>query len=517
MRSGIFLLFLFAAVLPAQTPPTGVNDPLGRGSPQAAIVQFIEACHTRDYTRAEHFLDLRGMTPADRAKSGPDLASQLEDLLDDTGFDIATLSRDPDGDQSDGLDSAFEHLASFKVGGQTLDLQLERIELKQGLRVWLVSAASVAMIPAAHKILAETSFEKKLPQQIVTFEVLDTPVWRWLALLVMSVVLWFAASALAWVIVKAIRPVADVPLTFGPLRLFFMTTGFSAALDLAPPSALPRLFLERADGLALSLALAWAAAVVVDILAKRWHSRLDPRVQAVSYSVLPLGLQIFKLTLFLIALLSVVRAWGYGISTILAGLGVGGIAVALAAQKTIENLFGGVSVIGDRPVLVGDVCRFGNQTGTVIHIGLRSTRLRTNERTVISVPNAQFSSMALENVSQRDKIWFHPVLNLRRDTTSEQLTQVLASCLEALTKQPKVELGKIPVRFIGLGSYSLDIEVNAYVTTSDNDEFLAVQQELLLQLLQAVERAGTALAVPWEQTIETLRPPAPEEFNRLRK
>lgn len=486
----------------AQTPAAGVNDPLGRSSPQASIVQFIEACHAHDYSKAGHFLDLRAMSAADRAKSGPDIARQLEDLLDDTGFDIATLSRDPEGDQSDGLGGAFEHLDTFKVDGRTLDLQLERVQLKPGLRVWLVSAASVALIPAAHKILAETPFEKELPQQFVTLEVLDTPVWRWIALSIIAVLLWFLTSAIAWAFVKVLRPVADLLFLRGPVRLFLASTGFRAALEFAPPSALPRLFLERTAGLAFSLSLAWAAAVLIEVAAKRWHSHLDPRVQAVSYSVLPLGLQMFKLALYLIALLSVVRAWGYGISTILAGLGVGGIAVALAAQKTIENLFGGISVIGDRPVLVGDDCRFGTQTGTVIHIGLRSTRLRTADRTVISVPNGQFSSMALENISARDKILFHPTLNLRRDTTSEQLAQILTSARDILAKQPKVESGEIPVRFVGLGTYSLDVEINAYITTAVNDEFLAIQQELLLQLLQAVESAGTALAVPWQQTGE---------------
>jgi MscS family membrane protein len=488
-----------AGVLHAQSPAPASDDPLGRVSPQAAIAQFLEACHARDYSKADHFLDLRGMPAADRAKSGLSLAIQLEDLLDDTTFEIATLSPDPEGDQVDGLGPTFERLATFKVNGQTLDLQLERIELKPGLRVWLVSAASVAMIPAAHKVLAETPFEKFLPQQFVTFEILDTPVWRWIALIVIAVAFWFLATAVAWALVRTVRPLADVPLFRGPLRLFLATIGFRIAMEFAAPSTLPRLFLERAAALAITMASVWGAAAVIDMLAKRWHSRLDPRVQAVSYSVLPLGLQVLKLTLYLIALLSVIRAWGYPISTILAGLGVGGIAVALAAQKTIENLFGGVSVIGDRPVLVGDVCRFGNQTGTVIQIGLRSTRLRTADRTVIIVPNGQFSSMELENFSSRDKIWFHHTLNLRRDTTSEQLSQVLASCREVLSKQPKVELGKMPVRFVGLGSYSLDIEVNVYVTTSDYDEFLALQQEFLLQLLQVVERADTALAVPWEQ------------------
>ena len=278
-------------------------------------------------------------------------------------------------------------------------------------------------------------------------------------------------------------------------------------MEIASPSTLPRLFIERALGLIFSLAVAWAGAVVVDLIAERWHSRLDPRVQAVSYSVLPLGRQVLKLSLFLVAILGVLSAWGYNTSTILAGLGVGGLAIALAAQKTIENLFGGISVIGDRPVLVGDVCRFGDRTGTVMHIGLRSTRIRTPDRTIISVPNGQFSSMALENISGRDKIWFHPTLNLRRDTTSDQLLQVLSSFREILTSHPKVETGKIPVRFIGVEPYSLDVEVVAYVTTSDYDEFLALQQELLLKMLQAVEHAGTALAVPLQESFESASGP----------
>jgi MscS family membrane protein len=222
----------------------------------------------------------------------------------------------------------------------------------------------------------------------------------------------------------------------------------------------------------------------------------------VSYSVLPLGMQIAKLGLFLIALLSVISAWGYNTSTILAGLGVGGLAVALAAQKTIENLFGGVSVIGDRPVLVGDVCRFGDRTGEVMHIGLRSTRIRTADRTVISVPNAQFSAMSLENISSRDKILFNPKLSLRRDTTSEQMSAVLKSFGEILAGKQKVEVGAIPVRFIGVGPYSLDIEIAAYVKTANYDEFLCIQQELLLAMLQAIEKAGTALAVPLQENFE---------------
>ncbi len=159
-------------------------------------------------------------------------------------------------------------------------------------------------------------------------------------------------------------------------------------------------------------------------------------------------------------------------------------------------------MIGDRPVLVGDTCRFGDRVGTVLYIGLRSTRIRTPERTIISVPNGQFSSMALENISGRDKIWFHPKLNLRRDTTSEQLQRVLSSLHEILTGHAKIEAGNTPARFVGVGPYSLDIEVMVYVITSSDDEFLAIQQELLIKMLQAVESAGTALAVPLQEAFE---------------
>jgi MscS family membrane protein len=498
-------LLLLAGTLLAQTPPAAeIKDPLGRTSPQSSILQFLEACHARDYAKATYYLDLRKMSPAERAKDGPQLAMQLEDLLDDTPFDIATLSRDPLGDQSDSLSPQLEHLYTFHVDGKTLDLQLERVELKPGLRVWLVSAQSVALISEAHTVVVENPFEKHLPQTLVTFEILDTPVWRWFALVVIGLVLWLAAGLVARVSIAVLRPVFNAPDMTGPLRLCLAIAGFRAAMELAPPSSLPRLFIERALGIGFSLVLAWLGAVLVDYAAERWRAKLDPRIQAVSYSVLPLGRQILKLTLYLIAVLTVISAWGYNTSTIVAGLGVGGLAVALAAQKTIENLFGGVSVIGDRPVLVGDFCKFGDKMGTVMHIGLRSTRIRTPDRTIISVPNGQFSSMPLENCSVRDKFLFHPTFNLRFDTTHEQLSKVVASLRAILSANDKLEKDGIPVRLVAVDSSSFRIEVEAYVKTSTNSEFLALQQELLLVMLKAIEDAGTSLAVP---LTESYRPP----------
>jgi MscS family membrane protein len=496
---------LFAAVVCAQTPAPApapqVTDPLGRTTPQQSVFNFLEACHARDYAKATYYLDLSHMSAGDRTKAGPDLAMQLEDLLDDSTFDIATLSRDPDGDLSD-LSPNIDKLASFEVNGQPVVLQLERLEPHSGNRIWVVSAASVALIPKAHHSLAETPFEKDLPQALVTFEVLETPVWRWLALVLAAVALWFIGGLLAGAMVRVLKPIPDTSGFGGALRFALLAAGLKVAMEFAAPATLARTFIERGLGLILALAAAWAGAVALDLISDRWRTHLDPRLQAVSYSVLPLGRQVLKLAIFLIAILTVLNAWGYNTNAILAGVGVGGIAVALAAQKTIEDLFGGVSVISDRPVLVGDVCRFGDRTGTVMHIGLRSTRIRTPDRTVVSVPNGQFATMTLENISGRDKIWFHPTLNLRRDTTSDQLMRVLASLREILTTNPKIETGPIPVRFVGVGTYSLDVEINCYVKTTEFDDFLAIQQDLLLRMLQAVEQAGTRLAVPLQESFE---------------
>ena len=201
------VVLLLTGVLRSQTPVPEAKDPLGRNTPQDSVLHFLEACHARDYSKALRYLDLRKMLPVDRAKEGPDLARQLEDLLDDTPFDITMLSRDPEGDQSDGLSAARERLNRFQVDGQTLELQLEHVELKPGFHVWVVSSDSIPLIPKAHQLVSETPFEKKLPRQLVEFEIFDTPVWRWLALTIMALVLWILAGFLSWAFVMAVRPV----------------------------------------------------------------------------------------------------------------------------------------------------------------------------------------------------------------------------------------------------------------------------------------------------------------------
>jgi len=162
----------------------------------------------------------------------------------------------------------------------------------------------------------------------------------------------------------------------------------------------------------------------------------------------------------------------------------------------VENVFGGITLIVDQPVRVGDFCRFGDRVGTVEEIGLRSTRVRTLDRTVVAIPNAEFAALHLENFAPRDRIWLHTTLGLRYETTPDQLRHVLVELRALLYAHPRVDPAPARVRLIGFGAYSLDVEVFAYVRTSSFDEFLAVREDLYLRFMDVVAASGTGFAFP---------------------
>ena len=151
----------------------------------------------------------------------------------------------------------------------------------------------------------------------------------------------------------------------------------------------------------------------------------------------------------------------------MAGLGVGGIAVALAAQKTVENFIGGITLYADQPVRVGEFCRFGGTVGTVEDVGLRSTRVRTLDRTIVTIPNSEFSNFQIENFARRDRIWYHPTLNVHYETTPDQIRYILVEARRMLYAHPKVDSASARIRFVGFGRASLDLEVFSYVTVTD--------------------------------------------------
>jgi MscS family membrane protein len=195
-------------------------------------------------------------------------------------------------------------------------------------------------------------------------------------------------------------------------------------------------------------------------------------------------------------LLFTLNTFGINLTATLAGLGVGGIAVALAAQKTLENIIAGVSLIADQAVRVGDTLNLGDVQGTVEEVGLRSTRIRTVDRTVVSLPNGQIANMKLETLSARDRFWFHPVVGLRYKTTPAQLRSVMAGIRNMLSQHPSVDSTSVRVRFVRFGASSLDVDIFAYMFADDWNNFLEIQEELLFSIMDTIQKAGTGIAFP---------------------
>jgi len=517
-------LCTYAQILPntAKATPPATKDPLDRDSPQSSVVAFLEAARAKNYGRALKYLDLRNVRQEERLADGTQLTRQLQTILDrDTQFDVGNLSHDPEGDISDSLPPNRERVDTFDVNGQKFELDLERITLHSGIQVWVFSSDSVAKIPLIAQQTNNSAIERHLPLPLVNWQLIDTPLWRWIGLVLLAFVLAAVSKLLArftlWLAqegVKHAAPSWNVSILrpfVGPLRLLLSVSLFRAGMEWFAPAALLRLYLGRLLALLFFWGVFWLCAVIIDAIVRHLRTRLEERHRAFSYSVLPLAGRIFKIVVLLFAFAAVLSEWGYNTTTLLAGLGIGGVAIALASQKTIENLFGSVSIISDRPVSVGEFCKFGTNMGTVEDIGLRSTRVRTLDRTLVTVPNGAFSAMTLENFDRRDKMLFHVMLNLVRSTTLDQMRAVLQAITKLLRDTPKIEAGGLPVRFVGIGSYSLDIEIFVYITTLDGDEFMKIQQNLLLSIMDAVESAGTALAIPTQASIDYAAEPAPAQ------
>jgi MscS family membrane protein len=259
---------------------------------------------------------------------------------------------------------------------------------------------------------------------------------------------------------------------------------------------------------------AWMVFRLIDLAALQLRARAERRGNLGLLPALPPLQNFSKVLIVGFGALAVLATLGVDITAGLAGVGVGGIAVALAAQKSLENLFGGVSLFADQPVRVGDFCRYGGEVGTVEEIGLRSTRGRTLDRTVVTIPNAEFSNLKLENYARRDRMRLWTMIGVRYETTPDQLRFLLARLREILLAHPRVTDDPARVRLVGFGAYSLDMEVFAYVDTADWTEFLSIREDVYLRFMDAIKEAGTSFAFPSSTTYVGRDEGLPEEAVR---
>ncbi len=240
----------------------------------------------------------------------------------------------------------------------------------------------------------------------------------------------------------------------------------------------------------------WGVSRAIDVSAQLVVVSTWATSHPASRSLIPLGLRIAKMTVAAMGVLAMLSGLGYPVTTILAGLGVGGIGIALASQKTVENLFGALSLGADQPFREGDFVRVDDCLGTVEAIGLRSTRIRTLDRTVVSIPNGKLAEMRVESFAARDRMRLACTIGLVYGTTAPQMRAILTSLHERLRAHPRIWPDNVIVRFKEFGDWSLNIEVMAWFQTSEWSDFQAIREELLLDFMEVVEAGGSSFAFP---------------------
>lgn len=514
----VFLILMATSLLSgspalAQLPLLGASaekdhspppDALHRETPRDCFENFIKAADTGNYQKAGQYLEsLPGKSP-EEIKG---LIDHLRVLLD-RGF-IGTLDAindDPTGNLADGLAPDEEDVGNVEIKDEKLDLRLKRLSDAEGRKLWFLSQDTMRGVQAFYdKTGPETLPSGHWPAFLVQHKIWNTPLYIWLYVLLFFP-LFFAIS---WLLVQAaILPVRWVRKWLGrpqqpyPFRsslpYVFLLTGFLhyiAVTELGLPVLFRQYYAQALDAY-IWLGIGFLIYHFAEVLMQRYQLKLIRQNRINTQSMMTLLQKLVKAAILIFIALAILRTMGFKINTALAGLGIGGLAFALAAQKTLENLFGGVSILSDQVIRVGDTCKIGNQTGVVEDISLRSTRIRTQDRTLLYVPNGSLAVQNLENFSQRDMFWFHHTLGLRYETTAKQIREILHDIQSLFEGHELVDKSSFRANFVSLGAYSLDIELFAYLKVPDNAEHLKASEELLLQCMEIVETAGAGFAFP---------------------
>jgi MscS family membrane protein len=354
---------------------------------------------------------------------------------------------------------------------------------------WLISSRTIERLPGWLK-----------------YSVYEQAIWKWIALvslIAMIAILAVAFNHLMHRRLSAYSGLSHLHRIVTPLVLLMMPLilGF-AHQHLALTGLVSRslMLVSEATTYILLAWIAWAGShVIAEIIIG------SPKIsnQSLNASLLRLVARIVGIVLVIVIMLYVSKQIGIPMYGMFAGLGVGGIAVALAAQPTIENFIGSLNLFSDKPVNVGDFCRYGEdptsgwqRIGTVESIGSRSTKIRGIDNTITTIPNADFSRMHIVNYTQRSRMLLLTVLGLRYETTDDQLRYVITMLRDMLLAHPRVIDEEPGVRFVGFGDFALNVEIRVDVNTSDRDEFRAIREDLYFRVMKIVKDAGTGFAFP---------------------
>ena len=495
--------------LPGPTPAAGVEpvgDPYRRETPYGAFFGYIRSAQKENWAVASEYLQW----PKGGKISREEIARQLKALLDERFVgDLEKLSRSSAGDFNDAFASGLNLVGHIEAGDDSFDLVLVRTTPAEGPAIWLVSSQSLREVPAAFKGLRSPAIESHIPS-FLKKPVGKFRLWQFLGFFLLIPLL-YAASRLLVSGVFALLQRLFVSHAWGaellrgaagfrdPVALLLTVPLHRACVSRLALPLLSRYYYTQFAWLVVIFGIAWLFFRLIDFVNGRAALKLLAR-GASATSSLTIARMLLRGAVVTAAVLGALASFGINLTATLAGLGIGGVALAFAAQKSLENLFGGFVVLGDRIMRVGDTVRIGTAEGTIEDVTLYATRMRLFDRSVVTIPNGTLITAQVENRSRRDKFLVNPTLGLRTETTASQMRAVLDGIRQRLAADPRVEKQTLRVRFLRLGAYTLDVEVFAYVLAADYAAYLEAQEELLFLILERIEAAGTGLAIPSQMT-----------------
>jgi MscS family membrane protein len=489
-----------AVAPPPQPPPV---DPLGRGTPHGTVLGFLHAADRGDYGAAQEYLDSK--KPPEEAER---LASQLKVLLDrGLSTSIDDISRQPEGNLEDQLRVSRERVGFVTTPAGRVEILLDLVQRPEKQSIWLFSSETLDRVPAAFASIQQPELERKLPAWSTGIHLFGVPLWRWGAILIWIALGLGFAAAIARALGLLFQAIFKdrFPLGAHEVVLALQAPVFwviLACILLASASnaltALARHYWRSTGTFLLLTGATWLLLRVIDLFGAFAAHRFSSRLQVERTTVVTLAQRFLKVGTVLLLIVLLLKQAGVNVSALLAGLGIGGIALALAAQRTLADLFGGLVVVMRGAVRVGDFCQIDGQKGTVEDIGFSSLRLRTLDRSIVSLPNAKVAGVELENFSLRDQFWFHQVFTLNFDTPHQVVDTILQEITGLLEKRTDLDQGTRRARLIALSPAGPQLEISAYVLNlgTDTAAFLTVQQAMILQIMSIVETAGASLAEP---------------------
>ncbi|PAW74331.1 MAG: mechanosensitive ion channel protein MscS [Opitutia bacterium Tous-C4FEB] len=285
------------------------------------------------------------------------------------------------------------------------------------------------------------------------------------------------------------------PALEGPVTTFVMVTGIFAAVKVLKLSETTDRTIGYGSTVAFSLVVFWGLLRAFGAVLDHMHEVAREKQMGVA-AFMPWIKKTLVAIFVVIGVLITVQSLGFNVSTILSGLGIGGLAFALAAQDTIANLFGSIVVAIDQPFKVGETVRIGANTGLVEDIGLRSTKIRLIDKSLVILPNKLVSSEAIVNLSRFTQRRVEQVIGLTYDTRPDQMEAIVEEVRQIILAEPTVDVTSVMVFFRDFSASSLDLWI-VYLTTGDDfQEALALRQRVNLAIMRAVAARGLSFAFP---------------------